>query len=299
MRKKIIILLVVGTLLFVGYIFKSHIQAVINQILIDQKKVTLPVANEYKRHHDFLFIQNTTDFKPKTKQDLLNIYFTILNSGWDEFTFYCPPEYKKCLSDLKKIASDNTLLSHLNNFVHPFNSYQEIKTRYNTMGLITIMLDKTYPDGQKLLIKNKANDILNDIIKPSMTSNEKIKVIHDYIIRHTKYAVNYESNKKDRAQTSYGVLFNGYGTCNGYADTLAIFLDMIEIKNYKIASDTHVWNYVYVDNKWYHLDVAWNDPVTEDGEDIISDTFYLITTEKLKDMNIKDHDYPSHIYLEK
>ena len=35
------------------------------------------------------------------------------------------------------------------------------------------------------------------------------------------------------SQTSYGVLFNGYGTCNGYADTL-VFLDMIEIKNYKM-----------------------------------------------------------------
>jgi hypothetical protein len=68
----------------------------------------------------------TTDFSPKNKQDLLNIYYTVLNSGWEDFTFYC--SYEKCIRDVNELSTDTMLLSNLNSFVDPYNQYSTIST---------------------------------------------------------------------------------------------------------------------------------------------------------------------------
>ena len=35
----------------------------------------------------YLLVKNTNNFEPINKSDLINIYYTIINSGWNEFTF--------------------------------------------------------------------------------------------------------------------------------------------------------------------------------------------------------------------
>ena len=40
-----------------------------------------------------------------------------------------------------------------------------------------------------------------------------------------------------KSNTAYGVLIEGYGTCNGYSDAMAIFLNKMNIINYKIKKN--------------------------------------------------------------
>ena len=68
-------------------------------------EVSLGEKNEYYRDYDFSFVQNTTDFVPDCKQDLLNIYYTAINAGKNQFTFYCGSDYDNCISDLESIAT--------------------------------------------------------------------------------------------------------------------------------------------------------------------------------------------------
>ena len=68
---------------------------------------------------------------------LLNIYYTVINSG-KNFTFYCPKKYDNCLNDVKKLANNQVLLSDINNYVHPYNSFSHIETEYDTLGRVTI-----------------------------------------------------------------------------------------------------------------------------------------------------------------
>ena len=135
----------------------------------------------------------------------------------------------------------------------------------------------------------------------------------DYIINNTKYDVTRNENGESIYQSylAYGLLFEGYATCNGYTDTMALFLDKMNIPNFKVAmtpddptKEGHVWNAVYLDNNWYHLDLTWDDPVSEDGKDYLQDTYFLIDTNQLKeidnsgDKKITDHNFKSDIYLE-
>ena len=42
-----------------------------------KKEVVMDNVNEYYRDYDFEFVQNTKNFYPNNKQELLNVYYTI------------------------------------------------------------------------------------------------------------------------------------------------------------------------------------------------------------------------------
>ena len=52
--------------------------------------------NEYTKEVDVDFVKLTDDFIANNKDELINIYYTIISSGMQEFTFYCDNGYKEC-----------------------------------------------------------------------------------------------------------------------------------------------------------------------------------------------------------
>ena len=150
-----------------------------------------------------------------------------------------------------------------------------------------------------ILIKNKK--VIIDLILSaiSLVGIKVVYLIHDYIINHTEYdKLKYENKNDDtyKSNTAYGVLIEGYGTCNGYADAMEIFLDKMNIINYKISNEEHIWNLVYLDGKWYHLDLTWDDPISDIN--INRDTYFLINTKTLEKINDGTHTFDKNIYSE-
>lgn len=154
------------------------------------------------------------------------------------------------------------------------------------------------------LIK-KIDEIINELIKPEMNERDKIKVIHDYIINNTVYdeekaTLILQGNKVNDSNSTnaYGLLFEHKAICGGYADTMALFLDKLNIPNFKVSTYDHVWNVVELDNNLYHLDLTWDDPVTSTHENILTYTFFLLTNEELSNHNTGQHSFDQKIYLE-
>ena len=77
---------------------------------------------------------------------------------------------------------------------------------------------------------------------------------------------------------------------------MAIFLDYYDIPNYKVISENHIWNAVYLNNKWYHLDLTWDDPISDIN--VNRDTYFLITTNTLEKINDDTHKFDKSIYIE-
>ena len=266
-----------------------------------EKRISELEKNEYYRNYDFTYVENTKNFIPTNKTDIKNIYYTIVNSGMTEFTFYCPSEYQSCMDDVNEIANDQNIISNINNFVHPYNSFNSLKTEIDSLGKITIEIEKVYNDEMIILIDYKINEIYKDIIGNNNFDNKtKIKTIHDYIINTTKY----DSNRSDRkiinykSDTAYGPLIEGYGLCGGYTDAMALFLDYYKIPNFKVISENHIWNAVKLDGKWYHLDLTWDDPISKSGNDILEHTFFLIRTDKLLELEKEQHIFDQNIFKE-
>lgn len=79
---------------------------------------------------------------------------------------------------------------------------------------------------------------------------------------------------------------------------MELILERLGVESYKVASDNHVWNALNLDNNWYHLDLTWDDPVTPDKVQIIDDSFLLIDTKKLLEVEADEHQFDQDIYAE-
>lgn len=301
MKKTLVILgttlIIIGVLL----LYQEDLQKVYYQILrkITQEELVLD-KNEYYRDYDFEFVQNTDNMEPGNKQDLLNVFYTIINSGVENFTFYCPDSYSGCLKEVEKIANDQDLLSHINNFIHPFNGFNHIETQYDSLGKVTVQVEKSYSNQQVMEIKEKVDVLAQELIIPNDSDINNIRRVHDYIINHSVY----DSDRSDYDITTYdsdiayGPLFQGYGICGGYTDAMELFLEEMGIKSYKVSSEQHVWNAVYLDGVWLHLDLTWDDPVVSTGENLLEHNFFLIDTPSLLALEQTEHNFNKSIYSE-
>ena len=65
-----------------------------------------------------------------------------------------------------------------------------------------------------------------------------------------------------------------------------------------ISTINHIWNAVNINNEWLHLDLTWDDPVTDTNENVLLDDFFLISNNKLVGKNTKQHNYDINIYKE-
>ena len=293
-------------LLTIGFIFTNYksLMKMVMQNVVDKDYNITRENNEYFRNESWNYVQLTNNFNPSYIQDIMNIFYTALDSGWDEVTYYCADEYISCIKDTENITNDNYILSNINNFVSTYNSYNRIFVNYNSIGRVNITFERIYNKQQIEAINRKIDLIIKDIINDNMSDEEKIKAIHDYIINNTKYdeerANIVKSGTYDTllhsSNTAYGALFNGKAICGGYTDTMALFLDKLGFKNYKISTNSHIWNVVYINGTWKHLDLTWDDPVTNTGKDILEYNFFLISDEELENKNTSQHNYDKSIY---
>lgn len=299
--KKVMLMVVVLILFGACIVYNEEIiDFTVKNIVKSKQESTLLTNNSYARNNSYQFVQITSNFSPQSRQDILNIYYTVLNSGMENFTFYCPDEYKDCLNEVDNISNDQNLLSNINNYVPIYNSFQNIETEFDTLGKVDITIHHSYSKEQIEELENTATSILRNTITSDMDNEKKIKVIHDYIINTTKYDKDRSDNKVKiyHSDTAYGALIEHYAICGGYSDSMKLFLDKLEIPNYKISSENHIWNLVNLNGSWYHLDLTWDDPVTNTGEDILEYDYFLITTEELQTLETDQHFFDKTICKE-
>ena len=79
---------------------------------------------------------------------------------------------------------------------------------------------------------------------------------------------------------------------------MAIFWKYYDLPNFKVVSENHIWNAVFLDNKWYHLDLTWDDPVVSTGENILEYNFFLISDKELEELNTNQHIFDKNIFSE-
>lgn len=300
MKKMIKLFLILG-IFVLSITFKDEISKfVVNNIFKVERKSDIIENNKYASNNSYAFVKITNNFAPQSKEDILNIYYTIINSGMTDFTFYCSKEYQDCINDVDYISNNQVLLSNINNFVPIYNSFSNIETEFDNLGKITIHITHSYQTDDINTLNVKVEEIIKELNLNELNIEDKIKVIHDYIINNTKYDVGRSDNKITtyHSDTAYGALIEHYAICGGYADSMKLFLDYLNIPNYKISSENHIWNLVYVNNKWYHLDLTWDDPVTSNGDDVLEYDYFLITTDELKNIETDQHTIDTSIYIE-
>lgn len=292
-------------LFIIGFTYREDIVNFVMSSAIQNKQVTLPNEEANFNNYEFAFVQETNDFHVKSRQDILNAIYTVLNHGLDEFTFYCDKNYDGCVDEISNISQDQVLLSTINNFVSPYNSYEKIYFKITSYGEINMTIDKLYSDEEVKNVESKIAEFETINIKDDMSVRDKIKAFHDYLINNSTYdkdrAEAIESGKDDSNSNSHkatGPLINGIALCSGYSDAMKIYLDKLGVPNYKLSNSNHIWNLVKLDGQWLHLDLTWDDPVTTDGSSILLHKFFLISTDELHKLDAAGHNFNEEYYIE-
>ena len=290
--KNIIKLAVYILIVICVYIFKDNISTFIVDDIIYKGNNTVLTYNEYYLDTNFNYVQNVVANSVNSKQEILNMFYSIINSGDDTYSFKC--NYDKCVSDVKEMLKDEQTIAIINNFVHPYNSFYYIDIYVSEIGKITVTPKKVYTDEQIIALNNYINNFKLHNINDDMSDYDKIKVFHDYIVNNTIYD---DSGSRD-SSNAYTLITDGKSICGGYSDIISIYLNSLGIKNYKITSSNHVWNLVNIDDSWLHLDATWDDPIASDGNQYLLHNFFLINTEELLNLDIVEHSFDRNIYSE-
>ena len=166
---------------------------------------------------------------------------------------------------------------------------------------ITGIVAKKYLELEVFDGTNVAAEITARIINNSMSSVDKIKAIHDWLVNNTEYDTEgYASgNISSDSYTAEGLFKTGRAVCDGYAKA---FQQMAESAGFEVikvngigvnssgTTETHAWNQVKVDGKWYNIDVTWDDPVTngEIGFDNLRYKYFLVPDSVIANDHIAD-----------
>lgn len=282
-------------------LYERDIIQLFNEKIIHKYEKIVVKSNDYYRNYNYKFIQNTDNYLVSSKQDIYNVFYTAINSGTTSFDFYCKYDYKTCEDDLTSIASDRNLLSSINNFTHPYNSFKQIETKIEAFGKVTVLFIKNYSDEEIEIINKEIDKIYNELASPNNTVKANILALHNYIIVNSKYDSEKITNTSPyNSDKALGPLFEGHAICSGYTDAMQLFLEKLGLNNYRVASDSHTWNAVELDGKWYHLDLTWDDPVTVGVPDLnlLEHSFFMISTKDLLNYNTGQHIFDQEIYKE-
>ena len=279
-------------LVIVVFIYKDTISTFITDNIIYKGSNKVLTYNEYYLDYDYNYVQNIDTYSVENYQEILNMFYTVINSGDNSYSFYC--DYDECLTDIEKLISQSEIISNINNFVHPFNSFDSINIDIASNGKITIKSKKVYSDIEIEYINAYIQEFINSNINEQTNNYDKIKLFHDHIIKNTKYDV----DNIDESYTAYDLITTGKSICGGYSDIMSIYLNKLGIQNYKITSENHIWNLINLDGVWYHLDMTWDDPVASDGNQYLLHNFFMISTNELYKLDSVEHNFNSNVYVE-
>lgn len=312
--KKYIIPFICYALILLVLVNSNKISNFLTKTISNNNHLTIEKGNEYTKDYDFLYVSNSENYIPYSYNDLIDILYSIINQGWEEFTFYCPNEYEECIKDISELSKDDLTLTHINNYVHPYNSFETLKTSITESGEINVKVNYLYTNEEINEINKYVDKVIEELYNTKNDDFENLKNIHDYIINNTKYDITRNDTGKSeyKSYNAYGPAVDGYATCNGYADIMAIILSKLNYENYKVAttseeisyaSNGHIWNAVKINNEWLHLDLTWDDPVSADGKDYLYHKYFLVTTEEMLkadggNVKIEEHNFNKSFYKE-
>ena len=279
-------------LVIVVYIYKDNISNFITDDIIYKGSNKILTYNEYYLDYDYNYVQNIDKSNVENYQEILNMFYTIINSGDDSYSFYC--NYDDCLNDIEKLVSQNYIISNINNFVHPYNSFDSVNVDISGSGKITIKIKKVYSNSEIEYINNYIEEFINLNINDQTTNYDKIKLFHDHIINNTAYDI----DNIDEYYSAFDLITTGKSICGGYSDIMSIYLNKLGIQNYKITSQNHIWNLINLDGVWHHLDMTWDDPIASDGNQYLIHNFFMISTSELYKLDSVEHNFNRNVYIE-
>ncbi|ORX51362.1 hypothetical protein BCR36DRAFT_411829 [Piromyces finnis] len=104
---------------------------------------------------------------------------------------------------------------------------------------------------------NNNNDKLSYIDNNEIYEYDFIKYIHNILIKNVQYGF---SENGFTEYTIYGALVENRCVCEGFSEAFMVLAQRAKIYTILATSNAHQWNMVFLEGKWYALDITWDIP---------------------------------------
>ena len=201
-------------------------------------------------------------------EDKLNVAF---QSAWNAYTY---DNMDLFYIDVEKLTLTTRTMTLAGISTHSV----DLSNGSNSTYLKDSFNNQTKLNGKLELLEAMRKEIKKQL--DGYTDYEKIKQVHDWMIENVEYDVDLVA---DEPYSISGSLTEGKAVCEGYARGFKYILDGLNIPCLLISgtatnsngeTESHAWNYVELEGKWYAVDVTWDDPVIVGDGYITSDVKY-------------------------
>ena len=135
----------------------------------------------------------------------------------------------------------------------------------NSTYLKENFLAKSKIDGKLNLLEAMRQEMKRQL--QNYSDYDKINEVHYWLINNIEYDTYLEA---EEPYSISGALTEGKAVCEGYARAFKYIMDGMGVPcvlvsgtatNSQGQTESHAWNYVFLNNSWYAIDVTWDDPV--------------------------------------
>ncbi len=130
------------------------------------------------------------------------------------------------------------------------------------------------------ICKETENILFN--IDENMSDFDKVMAVHDYMV------LNYHYDLSSTPNHSITMMVTKTGVCQSYALAFLHLMHELEIPCIFVGSEAmnHAWNLVQVEGDWYHIDLTWDDPVSDKFAEV-RHTYALLSDEALRNSAVR------------
>lgn len=133
-----------------------------------------------------------------------------------------------------------------------------------------VLVDRLSLIDVEAAVKTAVSELCEDAIKASDSRRGQLEYINGYLCENVDYdhnfadwnssgrETNYYSPDGVMASHAYGALIDNLAICTGFSHAVAECCNYLDIPNFYIVSESHMWNMVYVDGEWKMIDATWN-----------------------------------------
>lgn len=189
--------------------------------------------------------------------DAYNAVYTGLNSSAESIDL---SSYGITPDELSEIF--DRIITRCPEFFYVESTYEYSYTEDS--GLILTMYPSYTVTGEELTsAKSTYNYFISSItagVQSSWSELEKALYLHDTIALRLKY-----DSSASSVSDVYGAASSGKGNCTAYSLTYIAACKKVGLNcDVAISHDMqHMWNIVKIGGNWYHVDVTWDDPISD------------------------------------
>lgn len=243
----------------------------------------------------------------------------------DKFTNFSAPKGSKAYqyavdNDLVVVTGQNTKFERPRRYLLPgdaeknplLNNIQGVKWKSSKKSVVTVSSSgkiKAKKKGSAVItatagekkysykvtvygktVEKRVDQIIKSEIRSGMTNYDKVKAVHNWMIRHVKYDYNrlLTGTIPQVSHTAKGALIKKVAVCDGYAHAFQMVMKKLGISCRFVVGRSgrigHGWNMVKLGGKWYHVDVTFDDPIVNGSNKNTKPyyTYFLKSTSVMK-----------------